>query len=90
MPRDRPEFVYGAPNRKVPGSLSHAGNSNERLAIAVVGKVKYIFAYTTLRRSDDINIDQLRDLMDTFLPRSFVARADTALDFDRGGSVFVS
>jgi hypothetical protein len=87
-------FKWEGKNKNMPGGLAHASQYNERLAIAVVGRDKYIFAYTAVDRfAHGINVNELRDLIDVFLKAfttSSIAAATTVLNLDGGGSIFVA
>lgn len=79
------------------GSLVHANQGNDRLAIAIVGKDKYIFAYTGADKKGENRVDverlRLRLLMDSFL-RAYagttISATTSALNLDGGGSVYVA
>jgi hypothetical protein len=94
VPLRNMEFRWNNRNKRIAGSLAHASQSNERLAIAVVGRDKYIFAYTAANRfKAGVDVNDLRDLIDTFLKAfttSSVAAATTVLNLDGGGSIFVA
>jgi hypothetical protein len=85
-----------AEGRQLAGSLVHANQPNERLAIALVGNDKYIFAYTCVAARNcklAVTTNQLRLIMDEFLQvyaGSSIAKASTALNLDGGGSLWVS
>ncbi|KAF2786046.1 hypothetical protein K505DRAFT_368564 [Melanomma pulvis-pyrius CBS 109.77] len=88
-----PKFAWNEENTKIPGSLAHASQFNERLAIAIVGRDKYIFAYTAERRDNGVTVNKLRVIIDTFLKEfasSSVSAASTALNLDGGSSIFVA
>jgi hypothetical protein len=90
---DRDEFVWREDNALIPGSLAHASQPNERLAIAIIGSEKYIFAYTALKRANGVNTNKLRTIMDTFLQEfagTTITKASIALNLDGGGSIHMA
>jgi hypothetical protein len=93
VPINRREFDYEEGNYNIRGSLAHASQANERLAIAIVNGDKYIFAYTAKERRNGVNVNELRTIIDTFLIQfasSSISAASTALNLDGGGSVYVA
>jgi hypothetical protein len=93
VPLNRPEFAWNEENAKIPGSLAHASQPNERLAIVIVGRDKYIFAYTAETRANGVTVNQLRGIINTFLQgftSSSISAASKALNLDGGGSIFVA
>jgi hypothetical protein len=74
-------------------SLAHASQPNERLGIVVIANDTYIFAYTVIGGKNDVSIEDLRVIIETFLEEfigSFISKASTALNLDGGGSIFVA
>ncbi|KAJ4299160.1 hypothetical protein N0V90_004404 [Kalmusia sp. IMI 367209] len=94
LPLHEKQFVYG--NYPVPGSLNHAGSSNERLAVAFVGQDKYVFTHMgNDRTSNGVDVNKLRALIDEFLKAyggagASVSHASTVLNLDGGGSIWMS
>jgi hypothetical protein len=93
VPIDRPEFEYREENYNIRGSLAHASQPNERIAIAIVNGDKYIFAYTAKERKNGVNVNKLRTIIDAFLTQfasSSISAASTALNLDGEGSIYVA
>ena len=57
VPLREEAFKYESPQKDVPGSLAHASQPNERLAIAIVGRDKYIFTYTATKRRHGVDVN---------------------------------
>jgi hypothetical protein len=77
----------------LPGTgLTTVNEPNERLATVVMPKgIKLVFAYTS-ERDDGVRINQLRDLINTFLQQylgSNIGQAQQALNLDGGASIFI-
>ncbi|KAJ4296727.1 hypothetical protein N0V90_006775 [Kalmusia sp. IMI 367209] len=95
VPLENDEFEWKEANYDIAGSLAHGSQSNERLAIATVGRDKYIFAYTAVNRFEDgVTFNELRTIIDAFF-KAFttirgVEHATEVLNLDGGGSVFVA
>ncbi|KAF2691411.1 hypothetical protein K458DRAFT_397905 [Lentithecium fluviatile CBS 122367] len=95
-----PEFWYRdaqgqqTATSRVPGSLAHANQPNERLVIVTLPNGnKYLFVYTTTRTGDGVNVNQMRAVIETFLREFFrttLAQTSQALNLDGGGSLYVS
>ncbi|KAJ4360715.1 uncharacterized protein N0V89_001282 [Didymosphaeria variabile] len=85
--------IYGS----IPGSLSHASGSAERLVTVIISPShKYVFSYTSTRNNrGGLDLNRMRLLIDTFLKefttvKEGIANAHQALNMDGGGSVFVN
>ncbi|KAF1968327.1 hypothetical protein BU23DRAFT_656129 [Bimuria novae-zelandiae CBS 107.79] len=85
--------VFGS----IPGSLSHASSTNERLVTVIITpSQKYVFSYTSKRDADGgIHFNQMRELIDIFLTdfasvKGGIKSAHLALNVDGGGSVYVN
>jgi len=78
---------------RLPGSLAHAGEKNERLVTVIMtDTVKYVFSYTC-DREDGVDLNKMREIIDTFLNKfegSKIDDAKQALNFDGGGSLFMA
>ncbi|PSN70700.1 hypothetical protein BS50DRAFT_630781 [Corynespora cassiicola Philippines] len=92
------EFQYRinrirTPLSRVPGSLAHASQRNERLVIVIIGTDKYLFAYTASSRKFGVDLNKMRKLIGIFLQHfqnTALGRASQVLNLDGGGSIYLS
>ena len=59
-----PDWIYNDETSKITGSLSHASQPNERLALAITKNGdRYIFVYTAKSRGDGLNMRGWRNMI---------------------------
>jgi hypothetical protein len=78
---------------KLVGSLAHASQANERLALVEMDDGDYyLFAYTAAHRADGLNIKGFRDLIVLFFGSGFTEHGSPtqSVNLDGGGSIHVS
>lgn len=88
-----PKWEYNDITKAIVGSLSHANQPNDRLALVMMANGdKYIFAYTGDKRSDGMNMSGLRNIIMTWFevwnPRH-VNAIQQITNLDGGGSINV-
>jgi len=99
---NNPDFEYRdakgqrTPNSKLVGSLAHASQPNERVALATFPDgTRYFFALTTRARKQGLNLNGMRDAINIFLQQfgGTQHQPENALEIvniDGGGSVYVA
>ncbi|KAH7138191.1 hypothetical protein B0J11DRAFT_587319 [Dendryphion nanum] len=77
---------------KIPGSLAHGFESNERLVYGKVGHDLYIFTYTSDERAHGVDFNQMRGVIIAFMKKNVQGfqNFDQLTNLDGGGSIFVS